>query len=97
MCTKVVVFILLVVIVFTLGFTTGQPVYTKQKEGNAREHLIQKEVLGQMLSFRTYIKDTLNAEVQRGTVDTLRLRRAFLKTRLLFKKFEWASQIYPEG
>ncbi|WP_182983661.1 cytochrome-c peroxidase [Sphingobacterium sp. UME9] len=94
MCKKVVVFILLVAIVFTLGFTTGQPVYTKQKEGNAREHLIQKEVLGQMLSFRTYIKDTLNAEVQKGLVDTLRLRRAFLKTRLLFKKFEWASEYF---
>ncbi|MGJ1438326.1 MULTISPECIES: cytochrome-c peroxidase [Sphingobacterium] len=94
MCKKVVVFILLVVIVFTLGFTTGQPVYTKQKEGNAREHLIQKEVLGQMLSFRTYIRDTLSAEVQKGTVDTIRLRRAFLKTRLLFKKFEWASEYF---
>lgn len=94
MCKKVVVFILLVVIVFTLGFTTGQPVYTKQKEGNAREHLIQKEVLGQMLSFRTYIKDTLSAEVQKGTVDTIRLRRVFLKTRLLFKKFEWASEYF---
>ncbi|HAL53791.1 MAG TPA: cytochrome C peroxidase, partial [Sphingobacterium sp.] len=94
MCKKVVVFILLVAIVFTLGFTTGQPVYTKQKEGNAREHLIQKEVLGQMLSFKTYIKDTLQAEVQKGTVDTLRLRRAFLTTRLLFKKFEWASEYF---
>ena len=94
MCKKVVVFILLVVIVFTLGFTTGQPVYTKQKEGNAREHLIQKVVLDQMLSFKTYIKDTLQAEVQKGTVDTLRLRRAFLTTRLLFKKFEWASEYF---
>ncbi|MBB1646577.1 cytochrome C peroxidase [Sphingobacterium sp. UME9] len=47
-----------------------------------------------MLSFRTYIKDTLNAEVQKGLVDTLRLRRAFLKTRLLFKKFEWASEYF---
>ena len=55
MYKKIVVIILMSTIVFILGFTTGQSAYTKKRGASAREHLIQKEVLDQMLSFKAYI------------------------------------------
>lgn len=47
-----------------------------------------------MLSFRNYVKDTLFLEVNRLNVDEYRLKQAFLHSRLLFKKFEWAASYF---
>lgn len=94
MYKKIVVIILMSTIVFILGFTTGQSAYTKKRGASAREHLIQKEVLDQMLSFKAYIKDTLAVEVHKEEIDPVGLRKAFLKSRILFKRFEWASEYF---
>jgi cytochrome c peroxidase len=94
MCKKIVIVIIMFTIVMIVGFTTGPSAYTQNTGASAREHLIQKEVLDQMLFFRTYIKDTLAVAVQKEEIDSKALRRAFLKARLLFKKFEWASEYF---
>ncbi|MBO9596041.1 MAG: c-type cytochrome [Niabella sp.] len=75
---------------FVASFTPSYKDHTAQVGSAPRVRKIQRAVSGQLVSFRNYINDTLLAEVSKTNVDTQAVRRAFLSSRLLFKKFEWA-------
>ncbi|WGQ10560.1 cytochrome c peroxidase [Pedobacter gandavensis] len=79
---------------FAAGFTSADSNSTKDTSANSREIKIQKEVYSQLLSFQNYVKDTLLIEVGKARPDEQSVRQAFLKSRLLFKKFEWASEYF---
>jgi cytochrome c peroxidase len=91
--TGIVVFLFtgLVVTSFT-PFYPGH--YAEQTRPGPRERKIQKEVFSQIVSFRDYVKDTFLVEVNKDKVDGQKVRQAFLKSRLLFKKFEWAAEYF---
>ena len=89
----------IVVLLFTgLFITSFTPFYSnhhaERTQATPRERKIQKEVLRQIVSFRDYVKDTLFFEVGKDPVDAQKVRQAFLKSRLLFKKFEWAASYF---
>src|SRR5688572_18336892 len=79
---------------FIVSFTSVNSNKTEQIPANARERKIQKEVLSQVISFQEYVKDTLFFEVSKDKVDAQSVQLAFLKSRLLFKKFEWAAEYF---
>ncbi|WP_316810046.1 cytochrome-c peroxidase [Pedobacter heparinus] len=79
---------------FIVCFTSVNSNHTEQIQANSRERKIQKEVLTQIVSFHKYLKDTLLFELTKDKVDGRSVRQAFLKSRLLFKKFEWASEYF---
>nr|WP_068888822.1 cytochrome c peroxidase [Pedobacter panaciterrae] len=79
---------------FVVSFTSINSNQTEQTQSNLRERKIQKEILGQIISFRNYVKDTLFFEVNKDKIDSQTVRQAFLKSRLLFKKFEWAAEYF---
>ncbi|WP_222536864.1 cytochrome-c peroxidase [Pedobacter polysacchareus] len=79
---------------FAAGFTSADSNSTKDTSANSREIKIQKEVYSQLVSFQNYVKDTLLIEVGKARPDEQSVRQAFLKSRLLFKKFEWASEYF---
>jgi len=65
-----------------------------QTQSGPRERRVQKKIFSQLESFRDYVRDTLYGEVSKTEVDTQRVRQAFLKSRLLFKAFEWAAAYF---
>jgi cytochrome c peroxidase len=77
-----------------VSFTPFYSNYTEQTPSGAREIKIQKKILGEITSFRNYVKDTFLFELDKSQVDTQRIRQIFLKSRLLFKKFEWAAEYF---
>jgi cytochrome c peroxidase len=79
---------------FIVSFTSVNSNKTEQIPASLRERKIQKEVLSQILSFQEYVKDTLLFEVSKEKVDGRNVQQAFLKSRLLFKKFEWAAEYF---
>lgn len=79
---------------FIASFTSVNSTHTEQTQSSLRERKIQKEVFSQIVSFHDYVKDTLFFEVSKDKVDLQRVRQAFLKSRLLFKKFEWAAEYF---
>src|SRR5690606_29905268 len=79
---------------FIAGFSPISSGYTEQARSGPRERKIQKEVLGQIISFHDYVSDSLFVEVSKDQVDGPRVRQAFLRSRLLFKKFEWAAEYF---
>lgn len=79
---------------FIVSFTSVNSNYTEQIPPSPREQKIQKEVLRQIVAFRDYVRDTLAFEVSKDQVDEQSLQQAFLKSRLLFKKFEWATAYF---
>ncbi|HTN36130.1 MAG TPA: cytochrome c peroxidase [Arachidicoccus sp.] len=79
---------------FIASFTSTSSDHTEQTASSPRERKIHKEILSQIVSFRDYVKDTLFFEVSKDRVDEQSVRRAFLKSRLLFKKFEWAAAYF---
>ena len=79
---------------FIVSFTSVNSNHTEQTPSGPRERKIQKEVLNQIVSFHDYVKDTLFFEVSKDKVDGQSVRQAFLKSRLLFKKFEWAATYF---
>ena len=79
---------------FIASFTSVNSAHTEQTQSSLRERKIQKEVFSQIVSFHDYVKDTLFFEVSKDKVDLQRVRQAFLKSRLLFKKFEWAAEYF---
>lgn len=84
-------------ILFTVLFIASFTPYTDhtaQTRSGQREQKIRKEVFSQIVSFRDYIKDTLFLAVNKKDVDTQSVRQAFLRSRLLFKKFEWAAAYF---
>ncbi len=66
----------------------------EQRPSNRREQEIQTEVFRQIETFHDYLKDTLFVEVSKKDVVHQNVRQAFLKSRLLFKRFEWAAEYF---
>ena len=79
---------------FIASFTPFHTDHTAQIKSGGRERKIRHEVFSQIVSFRDYVKDTLLVEVSKRNVDTQRVRQAFLRSRLLFKAFEWAAAYF---
>lgn len=91
----VIVFILLTGLLIA-GFVPYNTDYNKtvQHKPSQRERKIRKEVLKQVISFRNYVNDTFFTEISKKNTDIQKLRDAFLQSRLLFKKFEWAATYF---
>lgn len=79
---------------FIASFTPFHAKRAEQNQYNGRERKIRQQVFNQIVSFRNYVKDTFFVEVGKKKVDTLRVRQAFLQSRLLFKAFEWAAAYF---
>lgn len=94
MCKKAGIVALLVIVIFIVSFTSINSKDTEQSHVSSRERKIQNEVFNQLVSFHDYVRDTLLVEVDKNQVDEQNVRIAFLKSRLLFKKFEWASEYF---
>lgn len=77
-----------------IGCALFNPNPAEQRKYSTRERKIQKEVLAQMVSFRDYVKDSLRIAVGEDKIDTQKVRRTFLRSRVLFKKFEWAAAYF---
>lgn len=88
----------IVVLLFTgllmASFTSVHSNHTQQTQPSPRERKIQTAVLNQIVSFHDYVKDTLLLEVSKEKPDEQSVRQAFLKSRLLFKAFEWAASYF---
>lgn len=85
---------LLLIGIFLVSFSSVNSNYTDRIPVSSRERKIQKEVFNQIVSFQKYVKDSLLFEVSKDRLDEQNVRQAFLKSRLLFKKFEWASAYF---
>ncbi|MGH2622686.1 MAG: cytochrome-c peroxidase, partial [Sphingobacterium sp.] len=85
---------LLFIGIIIVSFTSVNSTATTQAKTSSREKKIQREICNQILSFQNYVKDTLFYEVSRDRTNVEKVRRAFLKSRLLFKKFEWATAYF---
>lgn len=94
MSRKIGIAALLLTGLFIVSFTAVNPKHTVQIQANSRERKIQKEVYSQLVSFQAYVKDTLLFELSKDKVDGRSVQQAFLRSRLLFKKFEWASEYF---
>jgi len=94
MLNKVGIIALLFVAVFATSFSSVDSGNTPQKPASQRELKVQKQVLSEMLSFRNYLRDTLFFEVNKAQPDEQKLKQAFLQSRLLYKKFEWAAAYF---
>ncbi|MBN8861484.1 MAG: hypothetical protein J0H29_24070 [Sphingobacteriales bacterium] len=79
---------------FIASFTPFHTDHTAQITSSRRERKIRHEVFSQIVSFRDYVKDTFFVEVSKKKVDTQRVRQTFLRSRLLFKEFEWAAAYF---
>jgi cytochrome c peroxidase len=79
---------------FIASFTPFYTDHTEQTLSITRERKIQKKIFSQIVCFRDYVKDTFLLEVSKKNVDTQRVRQTFLRTRLLFKEFEWAAAYF---
>ncbi|HEY9260849.1 cytochrome-c peroxidase [Chitinophaga sp.] len=91
---KIGIVALLLTGLFIVSFTSVNSNHTEQTASSPRERKIQKEVLSQIVSFHDYVKDTLLLEVSKDIPDDQKIQQAFLKSRLLFKKFEWAAAYF---
>ena len=94
MSKRIGIIALLCIGLFVLSFTSADSNHTADTPASSREIKIQKEVYHQVVSFQNYVKDSLLFEVSKDRLDEQRIRQAFLKSRLLFKKFEWASEYF---
>jgi len=85
------------VIVTGIFIVSGTPFYAEnatQKDFSPREINVQEKVLEQIKAFQNYVKDTFYVEVNNDNAEEKKLQQIFLKSRLLFKKFEWASEYF---
>jgi len=94
MFKKVGIVALLFTAVFVTSFSSVDSSYVPLTPISARERKVQKQVLNQILSFRNYVKDTLFFELNKEHADENKIKQSFLKSRLLFKKFEWAAAYF---
>lgn len=78
---------------FIVAFT---PIYhhSTSSKVSKRTQKIQQTVISQITSFRNFVRDSFLLELSKKQVDTQRVRQTFIKSRLLFKKFEWASSYF---
>lgn len=81
----------IVVILLTGPFIAS---FTTQTTSRPPERRVQKNVVRQMIAFRDHVEHTLLEEVSKTDADPQRVRQAFLRSRLLFKKFEWAASYF---
>lgn len=72
---------------------SGRPLYMESDAEN-RELRVQKTVLRQVEDFRNFIRDSFYEETISLQPQEKKLQQAFLKARLLYKKFEWASTYF---
>lgn len=94
MYSKTGTVILLLIGLFIASFTSIDSSQKEDAKPNARERKIHREVLSEIIDFRDYIKDSLLVAVHKNTVEAKTLQQYFLKSRLLFKKFEWATSYF---
>jgi cytochrome c peroxidase len=81
--------------VFTIAiFASFLPNDNAVTHSSRRERKIQKEVLNRITSFRDYVRDSLLLQVNKDHADDQSVQRAFLKSRLRFKKFQWAAEYF---
>ncbi|MGJ7032822.1 cytochrome-c peroxidase [Niabella hirudinis] len=92
--TGLVVLLLTGFFVASLSSFYAAPGHSVQTHYSRREHKIQEKVFNQVVSFRDFVKDSLLPAISKSPADTLRIRKAFLKSRLLFKEFEWAAEYF---
>lgn len=79
---------------FIAGFTPFYTNHRVQTKASPREQRIRKNVFRKIVSFRDYVRDTFLLEVSKKDPDTQRIHQIFLKSRLLFKEFEWAATYF---
>lgn len=94
MSKRIGIIALLSTALFIVSFTASNSNDTGETQASSRERKIRKEVFNQIVSFQAYVKDSLFLELSKDKVDEGKLRRSFLRSRLLFKKFEWASEYF---
>ncbi len=58
------------------------------------EQAIDNTILAQVDTFYHFIKDDFQPAVVRGEANQKKLQQLFLKSRILFKKFEWAGEYF---
>ncbi len=75
------------------SFTPFDANYSPIKS-SAREQKIQKKIYRQIVSFHDYLKDSFYVAISNEHADTQNIRKLFLRSRLLFKKFEWAAAYF---
>ncbi|MBS1736755.1 MAG: c-type cytochrome [Bacteroidetes bacterium] len=68
--------------------------HSSQKKTNSWELKVQKNVLEQIKAFQNFVKDSFYVEAGKSIRDEKKLQQHFLKSRLLFKKFEWAAAYF---
>lgn len=66
----------------------------QQNKKATPEQEIKDTVLAQVNVFYHFIKDTFQPAVVKGKASQKDLQQYFLKTRILFKKFEWAAEYF---
>ncbi|WP_040679490.1 cytochrome-c peroxidase [Niabella aurantiaca] len=79
---------------FIASFTPFYTDRTAQTRPGRREREIRENVFHQIVSFRDYVRDSFFAAVNKEPADTLMVRRAFLRSRSLYKEFEWAATYF---
>lgn len=96
MYKKVVIVVFLFTGPLIASFTPfySGPDHAEQLHSRLRERSVEKEIFSQIVSFRDYVKETFFLEVSREEVDVQKVHQAFLRSRLLFKKFEWAAAYF---
>ncbi|SDJ47665.1 cytochrome c peroxidase [Pedobacter sp. ok626] len=94
MSKRIGIVALLLTALFIVSFTASNSNDTGETQARSREQKIRKEVFNQIVSFQAYVKDSLFLELNKDKLDEGKLRRSFLKSRLLFKRFEWASEYF---
>jgi cytochrome c peroxidase len=62
--------------------------------GNTQEQAVEDTLLAQVDTFCHFIKDDFQPAVVSGKASQEKLQKLFLKARILFKKFEWASEYF---
>jgi cytochrome c peroxidase len=86
-----------VVLLLTVAFAAVVLFSCKQQKRHTStkpERAIEDSVLAQVDTFYHFIKDDFQPAVVSGEAGPEKLQQLFLKTRILFKKFEWASEYF---
>ncbi|SDZ93459.1 cytochrome c peroxidase [Arachidicoccus rhizosphaerae] len=88
--------LLLLLGLFMAGFTSinkEQNAYN-QKENHSRAKKIHREIQQQIQQFRDYLQDSLLLVASQPHLNQKEVEHCFIKSRLLFKKFEWATSYF---
>ncbi len=91
---KLIVTTVFSVLICVVGFTPFRLANKTEQQSLNRERKIQKTLLKQIVSFQNYVHDSLYVLSTQPNVSEQKIRSAFLKVRLLYKNFEWASEYF---